>query len=134
MRAGEHRRYEIPSRLLELAPLRASVRTLASEHGFGRQALDDLELCVHEAVSNAMVHGHGLDPVLKVVVIFEAVGEGLRVTVRDQGPGFDPATVARPAAPPGEEARGRGLQIISRLCTSQEWLDGGRTLVFVKAP
>lgn len=134
MKPGEARHYELPSRLDTLGALRAEVRALALEHGFSQQSADDFEMCVHEAVSNAMVHGHGLDASRLVEVRIEAHQSGLRVTVSDSGPGFDVAATLRGLDTAGEEPRGRGLRIISSLSDSRQWLDDGRRLVFSKLP
>ncbi|MBI5835568.1 MAG: ATP-binding protein [Armatimonadetes bacterium] len=134
MKPGEARHYELPSRLDTLGALRAEVRALALEHGFSLQAADDFELCIHEAVSNAMVHGHGLDATRLVHVAVEAERQALRATVSDSGPGFDVVATLKDLSSAGEEPRGRGLRIISTLSDSPQWVDQGRRLIFTKQP
>jgi len=49
-----------------------------------------------EAVNNAMIHGNKLDP-SKLVVVTILVSERLmRIRVKDEGMGFDPATIPNP--------------------------------------
>jgi len=134
MRPGEARQFELPSRLDTLGALRCEVRALALEHGFSPQAADDFELCIHEAVSNAMVHGHGLDADRLVRVVIEPDDRALRATVTDTGPGFDVVSTLADLESAGEEPRGRGLRIIATLSADRQWCDSGRQLTFTKQP
>jgi stage II sporulation protein AB (anti-sigma F factor) len=134
MSLGAARSFAIPSRLDALSGLRAQVQALAQEHGFPPQAEEDLALCVHEAVSNAIVHGHATDQAAAVQVRIEPVGPALRVIVRDCGPGFDVEQALRSLDDPTEEPRGRGLRIIRSLADEVDWHDGGREVVLLKLP
>ena len=65
------------------------------------------------AATNAVTHGNGSDPGKTVTVTFTLEPDALRVTVRDQGPGFD---FEHPVDPRLLENRfkssGRGLLLI----------------------
>jgi len=127
--AAPHR-WSIPCRVEALGHLRAQARQVAEAHGFEPDPADDFALCVHEAVSNAIVHGHGEDSELPVEVEISPIADGLRVTVRNQGPRFDvDAVLGRQA---GDGPRGRGMNIIRSLTDEAAWTDGGRLLTFVK--
>lgn len=117
--------------------------------GLSDERLQDIELALHEAVSNALVHGNlGVgsmrslsigaldeysrsmsrslsDPVLaerRVEVAGSVNGEQVDIDVVDEGDGYD--------APPakGQSACGRGLDLISAVAEKCEVADGGRTL------
>jgi len=124
----------IPSRLTELPHLRACVRHLAAELGFEPHEVHDIALCVHEAVSNAMVHGHGLEATQEVEVNLEATPQSLSITVRDQGSGFDGPAMLKDLSqrPPGESNRGRGLLLMARLMDEVHFSEGGRVITLVK--
>lgn len=124
----------IPSRLTELRHVRACVRHLAAELGFEPHEVHDIALCVHEAVSNAMVHGHGLEAAQEVEVNLEATPQALSITVRDQGPGFDgPAMLqALSQRHPGVSTRGRGLLLMAHLMDEVHFSEGGRAITLVK--
>lgn len=133
MKPGERRQWRLASRLDALAGLRSEVRDLAMAHGFADGAADDLALCVHEAVSNAIVHGNRGDERERVEVDIVPQDSGLRVRVRNAGPGFD-AERLRAEADAGDRPRGRGMRIISSLTSEFDWRDDGRELTFLKRP
>ena len=119
----------VPSRLDALGPIRGRVLDYVGQLGFAEQAAEDLVLCVHEAVSNAIVHGNREAEELPVDVLIEALDGGVRVTVRNHGPGFEFDQLADRR--PTDEPRGRGMKIIRSLAADIAWNDQGRELVFV---
>ena len=124
-------RLTVASRLEQLGGVRSSAREFAVEHGFPPALADDLALCVHEAVSNAIVHGNQEDEQLQVEVSLTSHGGALRVTVRNEGPGFDSEAVMQALRDDGEQPRGRGMRIIASLSNDVTWSDHGRELTFV---
>ena len=73
-----------------------------------------VELALREALSNAVVHGNGLDAHKLVHVRCRCkVGKGISLTVSDQGQGFDPRTVPDSVTVENLEVdHGRGIQIM----------------------
>ncbi|MER7399689.1 ATP-binding protein [Streptomyces sp. NPDC000151] len=67
---------------------------------------DDIQLCVSELATNALLHG-GND-VRRFWVVLSAVGHVLRVEVRDYGPGMP-----RIRKPEDSSDSGRGLLLVS---------------------
>ncbi|MBI2300584.1 MAG: ATP-binding protein [Armatimonadetes bacterium] len=130
--SGEPLRLAIASRLDALGGVRAQAKALALDHGFDPQAAEDFALCVHEAVSNAIVHGNREDEQQAVEVCIEPDDGGLRATVRNGGPGFDVAAAMAGGTEVGDRPRGRGMQIIRTLSDESEWTDRGRRLSFLK--
>ncbi len=126
--------FQVPSRLDALGPLRAQVHDYAVRQGFDPDAAEDLVLCVHEALSNAIVHGHREDASLAVYLALDPAEGGLRVTVRDQGAGFDVAGTLHSLDEAGDQPRGRGMVIIRSLCDEYAWRDSGRELTFLIRP
>lgn len=141
---------------LQLA--RHLVQALAARHPLPEERGSDIEFALHEAVSNAVVHGNlqvqgmkGLtvealerfsqdladrlaDPALarrRVEVGLRLAGETLWIEVADEGEGFLPAAPDAPA-PPGRiagcESSGRGLDLIGSVVRSLRLLDGGRRI------
>jgi serine/threonine-protein kinase RsbW len=89
----------------------------------GRSAgLDDdarhyVGVAIRECVINAIKHGNRNDPAKHVFVEFStgtSTGDSiLTIRVRDQGEGFDPATLADPLAPENLlKSSGRGIFLI----------------------
>jgi serine/threonine-protein kinase RsbW len=104
-----------------------TVRKLARKCHCSADRMADIEICVREAVANAIIHGNERHEGRKVLI--RAYGDpdrGLLITVRDSGPGFDPALVPDPR----EEDRlslghGRGIFLMRELMDHVEHRRGG---------
>jgi anti-sigma regulatory factor (Ser/Thr protein kinase) len=95
------------------AQAREQLRGIVATSGWDGD-VDGAVLAVHEAVMNAWNHAGG-----PTSVTADVLGRALVVEVCDVGPGFDLAGHAdRPAD--GLAERGRGLWLISQLCSSWE--------------
>jgi serine/threonine-protein kinase RsbW len=105
----------IESRLELLPEVREEAVGRAREAGFRRQAAEDIALCVHEAVVNAIRHGNKGDPKRTVTVSYHDRPDRFEVEVCDEGEsvtgGAGPAT--EPQAP--EHTHGRGLHLMRAL-------------------
>jgi serine/threonine-protein kinase RsbW len=76
----------------------------------------NLRVALSEALANAIVYGNRLDPGKRVHVMLRQHGEGVEVSVQDQGSGFDPACIPDPRHPDClERPEGRGLFLIKEL-------------------
>jgi anti-sigma regulatory factor (Ser/Thr protein kinase) len=102
--------------------IRRRVAAIAAEAGGREQVVDDIKLCVSEAVTNAAMHAYG--PASGTVdVTVQRDGRELTVVVRDNGTGLTQHE-------PGPDG-GRGLRIIDLLSRSHSVspLPGGGTEV-----
>jgi serine/threonine-protein kinase RsbW len=82
----------------------------------GRRPRFNLRVAIAEALANAIVAGNQEDRSKWVQVQAEVHGDLIRVEVTDQGPGFDPATIAEPILPEElDRPSGRGLFLIKHL-------------------
>ncbi len=105
----------MPTRRL-IEPLETTTRTLdstlanidlaesaalefAQKAGFLGNELEKVGLAVREVVANAIIHGNRLDYQKKVVVTVLRTPDQLRVTVWDQGKGFDLDCLSDPRSP-----------------------------------
>jgi len=89
-----------------------------------------VELALREALSNAVIHGNEMDA-HKLVRIYCRCehGKGVRLTVKDEGKGFDSAAVPDPLAVDRlEEEHGRGIQLM-KSSMDQVCFEGGGTVV-----
>ncbi len=88
--------------------MRDEVEAWAHDCGFRRELIDDLQLSVNEAVSNAVEHAYPPDPRGDVVVELARTGDGaVAARVRDFGQWRPPAA--------DQGYRGRGLGMIRTL-------------------
>jgi serine/threonine-protein kinase RsbW len=126
------------------------VVNLPSERGSNRQVTDQLleQLGVHgwppadifaihlaaeEAIVNAIVHGNKLDPTKKVHVECEVSTAVVRISISDEGAGFDPASVPDCTVEERLEApSGRGVMLMKSFMTSIEYNATGNAVVLLK--
>jgi serine/threonine-protein kinase RsbW len=95
---------------------------------------DSIELALHEALANAVVHGAKEDP-SKVVECLVACDDqrGVLIIVRDPGEGFDPHGI--PTCTVGENLysnHGRGIFLISQLMDEVKFHKNGTEIHMVK--
>ena len=82
---------------LEFVDLVASVtKSVTAKMGFSEDDASWIELAVHEAVINAIMHGNKNVVDKQVDVRFVTEEEALTVYVRDYGKGFDPTQLPDP--------------------------------------
>jgi serine/threonine-protein kinase RsbW len=94
----------------------------------------EVDLALREALSNAVLHGCGLDACKEVSVwVACADSVGVLVVVRDPGSGFDPTSVPSPVT--GENIfshHGRGIFLINRLMDEVRFERGGTEIHMLK--
>ena len=67
-------------------------------------------MALREALANAIKHGNAQELAKRVHLEMDIVGDTLVISVRDEGPGFDPAAVDDPLAPENRlKTSGRGI-------------------------
>lgn len=102
--------------------------------------IDEVRMAVVEACINAIEHSRAPDR--KVYLTFEVLGEDepeiLRITVRDEGVGFEPGEVEEPSIEhklTAARKRGWGLKIIRGLMDEVDIVSGrdGTSIVMTKA-
>jgi serine/threonine-protein kinase RsbW len=108
--------------------------------GLDDEALHWVGVAVRESVINAIKHGNGEDERKRVHVEFTTLNgdtpPGLIIRVRDEGTGFDPASIPDPLAPENVlKSSGRGIFLIRSFMDELELKrapEGGMELVMVK--
>jgi serine/threonine-protein kinase RsbW len=117
---------------------------VVSDHVGRMSGLDDdalhwVGVAVRESVINAIKHGNANDERKRVHVEFtplEREGPGIAIRVRDEGPGFDPATLPDCLAPENIlKSSGRGIFLIRSFMDEmvlQRAPEGGMEVVMVK--
>lgn len=108
--------------------------------GFDEDAIHWVGVAIRESVINAIKHGNQYDATKRVFVEFDSApadaGPGMMVSVRDQGEGFDPETVANPLEEDNLlKASGRGIFLIRNFMddvTLHRAAQGGMEIRMVK--
>jgi serine/threonine-protein kinase RsbW len=82
-----------------------------------------------EAVNNAIKHGNKNNPQKLVDVEIEYDKDELRITVTDEGEGFNPAGIPDPTMPENiEELSGRGVFLMTKLSDSITFNEKGNSV------
>lgn len=108
----------------------------AKKIGLDEDACMDLGLAVREAMVNAVAHGNKYDAAKQVRLVLETRSDSLRITIIDQGDGFDLNRVPDPTE--GENlmrGSGRGLLLIQTFVdefTVRKSPAGGAEVTLVK--
>lgn len=147
-----------PSRVRYLAPIRdhlnACYAAACRQHDVNRLNLD---LCLSEALANAVIHGNlevpsslkqddwtkfdallaerESDPAYAertVSVSYERSEDRLSFVIADQGRGFDPSGLPDPNDPAAMLSSGRGLLLIRSFMDEVSWNDTGNAIVMAK--
>jgi serine/threonine-protein kinase RsbW len=101
---------ELESRIESIAHAADVAAQVVRRLGLDDQAAFGVDMAVREAVTNAVLHGNRQDETKKVNVTFRGSSEGLEITVRDRGTGFDLDNVPDPTDPQNLlKASGRGI-------------------------
>lgn len=101
---------DVASRFEMLDLVQTVLAQIAGILGFDEEATHHMSVAVRESMVNAIKHGNRQDEQKRVEVRFTLLGRALEVQVRDQGEGFDLASVADPLAPENLlKAYGRGI-------------------------
>lgn len=123
----------ISSDTLRIEGVIARVVGLLEENGCF-QDLENVQLALHEALMNAILHGNHGDPEKHVrlcVAIQE--GGGILIVVKDSGSGFDPSKLPDPTM--GENIfreGGRGVYLIQQLMDQVEYKFGEGTALIMR--
>lgn len=92
----------------------------------------NLRVGLTEALTNAMLYGNRHDPSKRVLVEVTVLEGRVEAKVRDQGPGFDPASVPDPTLPENlSKPCGRGLFLMRELLDEVSYNDRGNEVTLV---
>jgi serine/threonine-protein kinase RsbW len=93
----------------------------------------ELEMALLEALDNASEHGNRSDPTKHVKVICCARPDQVKLTIEDEGEGFDAAALADPTVAENLlKEGGRGIFLMRRLTDACRFEKGGRRVILVK--
>jgi serine/threonine-protein kinase RsbW len=125
----------IPSDLSYVLGVNHLVSMLLKEFSFpAPEYRINIPLACDEAITNAIIHGNGSDPEKKVSIQIYISSSRIKVRIKDQGEGFDVASVADPTEGTNIlRPSGRGVYLMRSIMGSVEYKEGGRVLELEKA-
>jgi serine/threonine-protein kinase RsbW len=94
----------------------------------------DIEMALHEALANAVMHGNGGNSCKRVYVTCRCYMDGeVAITVRDEGKGFDSSTVPDPTFLENLLlTHGRGIYLMKTLMDEVSFEEGGAVVIMRK--
>ncbi|MHC4592529.1 MAG: ATP-binding protein [Planctomycetota bacterium] len=124
---------EVESRLRYKMPTVLRLSRVLQERKCVRPSMKALaELCLDEALTNAIVHGNGRDPQRKVRVWLFCDDERWGAIVEDEGEGFAPEDVPQvDEGSPAEYAR-RGILLMDGYVDELLYSNGGRRVMLIR--
>ena len=141
MRSGQTVRLDFDSTFEMLDLVQVVSDHIARLAGLDEEARHWVNVAVRESVINAIKHGNCNDVAKRVHVEFTPIEQvdtpsGVVIRVRDEGHGFDPASVPDPLAPENLlKGSGRGIFLIRSFMDEmilQRAEEGGMEMVMVK--
>ena len=129
-------RLVLPSHIEAVADGAAAATDFVQNCGVGEEVAFGIDMAVREAITNAMVHGNKEDETKTVELTLNCLGGALEIEVKDQGEGFDPASVPDPTEPSNlMKTSGRGIFLMRTFMDDVQWSarpEGGTTVRMVK--
>lgn len=116
----------IPSEPSAGSKVQDRIIALMEARKFSARDVFGVRLALEEAIVNAMKHGNGLDPSKNVHIRCEISDDRVFVSIRDEGPGFDPQDVPDPTEDENlDKPSGRGLMLMKAFMTSITYNETG---------
>ena len=123
---------KLPSRIESVDEAAIKADEFAKEQGLGDDFVSAIDLAIRESVANAVKHGNKFDEQKNVDVTLARTPDGLEITVRDYGSGFEIDEIPDPTNPENLlKANGRGILFMRSFMDVVEWSnhEGGGMIV-----
>jgi len=106
-----------------------AVDEITSAIGINQDNYGKILVATLEAVNNAIKHGNKDNPNKLVDVAIEYNNDEMKITVTDEGEGFDPSGIPDPTMPENIEAlSGRGIFLMTKLSDSIKFNEKGNSV------
>lgn len=124
---------EIPSNLKLIYVLDSVISEILNEMEFDKEAIQQVNLAVVEAGTNAVKHGNKNDPNKAARFYFGVYPDKITIKIEDEGEGFQPEQVDDPLNPENLlRTSGRGIFLIHMCMDEVEFNDFGNEISMVK--
>lgn len=123
----------IPSETAQGQIVQERIVALLEQMGYSQKDVFGVKLALEEALVNAIKHGNGMDPNKRVRVNCQVSQQEARITITDEGPGFDPESVPDPTDDENiEKPGGRGIMLMKAFMSTVEFGKNGNEVLLVK--
>lgn len=126
---ANHQEVRITSSQESVLLVEKLLQELSAPYYVNEDVYGNMLVALTEAITNAIQHGNKFDMDKHVSIKCDAINDGIRFTVTDQGPGFKYDEVPDPTAPENiEKPNGRGVFLMRHLADNVEFEDNGRSV------
>ena len=127
-------RQSLPSKVAVISPFADQLMRFILKFRSPDGTEADIEMALHEALANAVIHGNGENSCKRIYVECRCYLDGeVSITVRDEGTGFDSSAVLDPTFPEHLLfAHGRGIYLIRTLMDEVSFGEGGAVVMMRK--
>jgi serine/threonine-protein kinase RsbW len=117
----------LPSQVAAIEPFTQQLMRFIAKFRDADGSEAGIELAVHEALANAVLHGNRMNTYKSVYVACRCYIDGeVSITIRDQGQGFDSSAIPDPTAPENQlSAHGRGIYLMRAAMDEVHFDEGG---------
>ena len=127
--AKMYKRLKVESRMSNLRVIENAIDEMTSAIGINQDNYGKILVATLEAVNNAIKHGNKDNPQKFVDVEIEYDKDEIRITVTDEGEGFNPAGIPDPTMPENiEELSGRGVFLMTKLSDAIKFNEKGNSV------
>jgi len=117
---------KIKSSIENLRLVEKFIDDISMELSLSNEIYGNILIATLEAANNAIIHGNKQDSNLEVEIDLDKNEEGLFLTIKDQGKGFDFNNIPDPTSPENlEKINGRGVFLMEKLSDGLEFLENG---------
>lgn len=116
----------IPSKIENLRIVEKAIDEISTDYNLNSEIYGNVLIATIEAANNAILHGNKLDENKNVNILFNVDKKMLKITVKDQGTGFDFQNIPDPTSPENiEKINGRGVFLMERLTDNIMFFENG---------
>ena len=127
--AEMYKRLKIESKMSNLRIIENAIDEMTGAIGINQDNYGKILVATLEAVNNAITHGNKSIDHKLVIVEIEYDQNQIKITVTDEGEGFDPKKIPDPTMPENiEELSGRGVFLMTKLADSIEFNEKGNSV------
>jgi serine/threonine-protein kinase RsbW len=127
--AKMYKRLKIESRMSNLRIIENAIDEITGSIGIKQDDYGKIMVAALEAVNNAITHGNKANPQKLVDVEIEFDNNEIKITVTDEGDGFNPEKIPDPTMPENiEELSGRGVFLMTKLADSIKFNEKGNSV------
>src|SRR5580698_7857909 len=127
-------RQSLPSKVVAISPFTDQLMRFILKFRSADGGETDIEMALHEALANAVIHGNGENSCRRVYVECRCYMDGeVSITVRDEGQGFDYSAIPNPTFRENLLfTHGRGIYLIKTLMDEVAFEEGGAVVMMRK--